>query len=126
MQIRFLSVALLLLVTGLSSCDSPTPDPRSTSDHTSSPASVVLVTIDTLRADRLSTYGYESPITPDTPTSPNLDRMARAGVVFENAYSTSSWTWPATASLLTGLSPEEHGVVDARTSFLNEALTMGR
>jgi arylsulfatase A-like enzyme len=64
----------------------------------------VLISIDTLRADHLGAYGYSRP------TSPNLDRLAAGGVVFENARSTAPWTLPAHASLLTGLAPSRHGV----------------
>jgi arylsulfatase A-like enzyme len=77
---------------------------------------LVLVLVDTLRADRMSVYGH------GRPTTPELERLAGHGTVFEQAHSTSSWTWPATASLLTGLLPEEHGVVDAQSSFLAETL----
>ncbi len=77
---------------------------------------IVLVLVDTLRADRTSVQGYHRP------TTPNLEALARRGVVFEEACSTSSWTWPATASLFTGMQPEEHGVVDAGSSFLPETL----
>src|SRR5688572_13999121 len=76
---------------------------------------VVLVVMDTLRADRLSTYGYARP------TSPHLDQLARRGTRFESCYSTASWTWPATASLLTGLTPIEHRVVNEGASYLVEA-----
>jgi len=65
---------------------------------------VLLVTIDTLRADRLSSYGYERP------TSPYLDELAAAGVRFDRAYATSSWTAPSVASLMTSLEPEVHGI----------------
>jgi arylsulfatase A-like enzyme len=65
------------------------------------------VTIDTLRADHLSSYGYPRQ------TTPVLDGLARNGVRFANAYSTSSWTVPAVSSLLTSLHPESHGVVKA-------------
>lgn len=66
---------------------------------------VVLVVIDTLRADRLPLYGYPKE------TAPFLSKLAARGVVFEKAYSASSWTAPATASILTGLYPFQHGVV---------------
>ena len=78
---------------------------------------VVLVVMDTLRADRLSAYGYPRP------TSPVLEELARRGVLHEEAHSTASWTWPATASVLTGLMPEEHGVIDETSSFLVEGVT---
>jgi arylsulfatase A-like enzyme len=68
------------------------------------PAAVVLVTIDTLRADHLPSYGYERP------TAPFLDRLARDGVLFEQAFAASSMTAPCHASLFTGLYPPQHGV----------------
>lgn len=69
-------------------------------------ASVVLVSIDTLRADRLPTYGYAKG------TTPNLDALAREGVVFERVISHCPLTLPAHASLFTGLLPPRHGVRD--------------
>jgi arylsulfatase A-like enzyme len=75
---------------------------------------VVLVLMDTLRADHLSTYGYARP------TSPRLSALAQRGVRFDACYSTASWTWPATASILTGLTTMEHGLTGARSSYLFE------
>jgi arylsulfatase A-like enzyme len=68
------------------------------------PRLVVLVSIDTLRADHLGLYGYHRP------TSPVLDALASESTVFEDAMSTSPWTLPAHASLLTGLYPSRHGL----------------
>ncbi|MDP6932732.1 MAG: sulfatase, partial [Myxococcota bacterium] len=68
-------------------------------------ANVVLISIDTLRRDHLSLYGY------DRETSPNLDALAARGITFERAVSASHWTAPAHASLLSGLHPDEHGLV---------------
>ena len=65
---------------------------------------VLVVVVDTLRADHLSSYGYARP------TSPNVDRLAQQGVLFENAYATSGYTLPSHASLLTGRYLHEHGV----------------
>jgi len=65
---------------------------------------VLIVVIDALRADHLSTYGYTRT------TSPNLDRIAGEGILFEHAYSAASYTLPSHASLVTGLYPHEHGV----------------
>lgn len=64
---------------------------------------VVLITLDTVRADHLSLYGYSRT------TTPNLDRWARQGVVFENAIAPSSWTLPSHSSIFTGLLPHQHG-----------------
>ncbi len=64
---------------------------------------VLLITLDTVRADHLSAYGYHRP------TTPHLDGLARGGVLFEHALANSSWTLPSHASLLTGRHPHEHG-----------------
>lgn len=65
---------------------------------------LVFVIIDTVRADHLSTYGYRRQ------TSPNLSQLASRALLFRNSYSASTWTLPSTASLLTGLYPDQHGV----------------
>jgi arylsulfatase A-like enzyme len=64
---------------------------------------IILVTLDTVRADHLSLYGYARP------TSPNMERWAKRGVVFEDAISSSSWTLPSHGSIFTGLLPHQHG-----------------
>jgi len=69
------------------------------------PPNIILITIDTLRPDHLSAYGHT------VATSPTIDALARGGVTFTHAYSTSSWTAPAIASLLTSTLPLRHGVV---------------
>ena len=63
---------------------------------------LLVITIDTLRADHLGTYGCSRP------TSPNLDAFAAKSVVFEQAQSSSSWTLPSLASLMTSLLPSTH------------------
>jgi arylsulfatase A-like enzyme len=68
---------------------------------------VMLLVLDTVRADHLSSYGYPRPITP------HLDRLAQEGVLFTDAYSASSWTLPSHASLLTGLPVTKHGALSA-------------
>lgn len=62
---------------------------------------VVLIVLDTTRADRLSCMGYHRP------TTPHIDRLAAEGVVYERAYTTDFWTLPAHASLFTGLYPSQ-------------------
>jgi arylsulfatase A-like enzyme len=69
------------------------------------PPNVVVVLLDTLRPDYLEVYGF------DHDTAPFLKQMAQSSVVFENAFSASSWTAPSTASIFTGLYPPEHTVV---------------
>lgn len=65
--------------------------------------SVLLVSVDTLRADRLSSYGYSRK------TSPHIDELLRSGVRFTQARTVEPLTAPALASMLTSLSPQEHG-----------------
>ncbi len=67
---------------------------------------VLVISADTLRPDHLGCYGYERN------TSPNIDALARRGALFSNALSTSSWTLPSHASMLTGRYPASHGVRD--------------
>jgi len=67
---------------------------------------IILISVDTLRADRLGCYGYAK-----VPT-PHIDRLARDGVLFKNAATSTPLTLPAHASLFTGRSPLRHGVVD--------------
>ncbi|MDA1266533.1 MAG: sulfatase [Planctomycetota bacterium] len=68
------------------------------------PPNVVVVLLDTLRADALSIYGDQPEI------APFLTGLAQESAVFDAAFSTSTWTAPATASILTGCYPDRHGV----------------
>lgn len=83
---------------------------------------VILIVIDTLRADHLSAYGY------GRKTSPNIDRLAAQGVLYEQCISASSWTLPAHASLFTGMfardhkTTSEHWELDASFDTLAELL----
>ncbi len=65
---------------------------------------LVLVTLDTLRADRLGMYGYERE------TSPQLDALAARGIRFDDAIAQAIATPPSHASILTGLNPPGHGL----------------
>jgi len=76
---------------------------------TPSPTGVLLISVDSLRSDHLSCYGYKSSTRPEILTSPTIDALAADGVLFEQAVSTTSWTVPAHKSLLTGLPDELHG-----------------
>jgi arylsulfatase A-like enzyme len=73
--------------------------------------------IDTLRADVLEPYGYPGR------TSPELSRLAREGVLFEECVSVSSWTRPAAASLLTSRSAPAHGVIRESSSLSADVAT---
>jgi len=86
------------------------------------PRGVLLISIDSLRPDHLSCYGYRSKTAPGIPTSPVIDaRLASQGLVFERALSTTSWTLPAHMALMTGQPDELHGV-----KRINQALHESR
>jgi arylsulfatase A-like enzyme len=75
------------------------------------PRQIVLVTIDTLRADHLGAYGYRRA------TSPTIDDLARAGVQVMRAYAPMARTVPAHMSMLTGLAPRSHGALHNHASI---------
>jgi len=85
-------------------------DRRSKAVSASMP-SVLLICLDTVRADHLSAYGYRRP------TTPELDRLCEDSEVYSHAVSTTSWTLPAHASVFTGLMPTEHGADFARPGY---------
>ena len=87
------------------SCSEPRPAIRN----------VLLISIDTLRADHLSGYGFPRP------TTPNIDAVAREGVLFKNVYTPVPMTLPAHASMLTGTLPPTHGLRDNLQKRLPEA-----
>jgi arylsulfatase A-like enzyme len=81
---------------------------------------VMVVVLDTVRADHLTLAGYSRS------TSPHLDRIVRLGTYFENAIASSSWTLPSHVSMLSGRAPHEHGAegaaYDGRYPMLQEML----
>jgi arylsulfatase A-like enzyme len=80
---------------------------------------VLVVTCDTLRADRLGLYGH------GRPTSPNLDALAKESVVFDRFFANASFTPPSHGSILTGLYPNAHGVLWWNDTLLPGAQTIG-
>jgi arylsulfatase A-like enzyme len=80
---------------------------------------VLLVVVDALRSDHLSSYGYSRP------SSPAIDRLAAGGALFEQAFATSSYTLPAHASIVTGLYPNQHGVEWGSSHRWAEHATIG-
>jgi arylsulfatase A-like enzyme len=86
-----------------------TPVPRA-----KGPRTVVLISLDTLRPDRLGLYGNtEGPLT----VSPRLDALAEDAVVFDQSLASSPWTLPSHMTMLTGLDPIAHGVKNAHPDF---------
>lgn len=88
-------ILALALVAGSTGCSRPATEAPN----------VVLIVLDTMRAKNWPTYGY------DRNTTPFLASLESSSVVFDNAFSTSSWTAPSTASIHTSLYPFQHGVM---------------
>jgi arylsulfatase len=87
-------------------------------DRAAAPRILLLVSVDTLRADRLGAYGSDLGLTP------NLDDLAAESQVFEWAYAPTSFTLPSVSSLLTGRYPEEIGILSNRSSIAPEIPTL--
>ena len=77
---------------------------------------VLVLVIDTVRADRCSFNGY------GRATTPRLEELARDAVVYRNAYAPAGWTAPVHASLFTGLRPEHHGLVWGNRIYLRDGV----
>jgi arylsulfatase A-like enzyme len=78
------------------------------------PPNVVLIVLDTTRADHIGAYGHRGNLTP------NLDRLGVEGTLYENAISPAEWTVPSHASLFTGLYPVTHGASFAQHRWLDD------
>jgi arylsulfatase A-like enzyme len=81
-------------------------------------SSVVFIIVDAFNAGHTSVYGY------DRPTTPNLEKLARRGMLFTNWVSNSSWTRPSFATLITGLPKKDHKVELSNQNLSNEIVTM--
>jgi len=100
-------VPLLGLLAAALSCAPPPPPPN-----------VLLITIDTLRADHSSTYGYHRD------TTPTLDALANSGARFETTYAPMSLTGPVHASIFSGLYPSTHLLLDNGLEMTREYDTL--
>lgn len=90
--------------------------PREVAPRPEPARNVIVLLVDTLRADRLRAYNPSSRV--ETPT---FDRIASEGVLFEQAQSPENWTKPACASVLTGLTPMTHGAKTAEAALPSSA-----
>jgi arylsulfatase A-like enzyme len=99
---RAARIAVVCIAFAVAACGSRAPRPN-----------VLLLVMDTTRADRCSVTGYERP------TTPRLDEFAKDGVVFDDLWSPANWTGPAHASLFTGASPLVHGFTGGSRGFLD-------
>lgn len=99
-------VALSVALLALPSCSKP-PAPN-----------IVLIVVDTLRADRLGAYGSVTGLTP------YLDQLAARGTVFANTWAPSSWTCPSVASLFTSRYPSQHHVATYDSVLADEEVSL--
>ncbi len=124
----FAAALAALLVLCLGCADSARSRPGTPPRH------LLLITVDTLRADHLSAWLYPRetssfPIDPATrggPLDDSIDGLARAGVQFARAYAPRGQTFPSIATLMTGLSPLEHGARDNRDLLSGEVPTLAQ
>lgn len=84
------------------------------------PHGIILISLDTLRADHLGCYGYHRN------TSPSIDAFSRESVVFENAAVQSPWTLPSHMSIMTSLYPSFHGVVKKSSRLPDNRVTLAQ
>lgn len=116
------SLALCLLASGLSDLAPERPAAvlrtPAAAQVTAKDYNVILISIDSLRADHLSAYGYHRD------TSPTIAALAREGVLFRSTSSTTSWTLPAHMSMLTGRSLLGHGVIFHDRSLTADVTTL--
>jgi len=82
------------------------------------PMNIIMISLDTVRADHMSLYGYERN------TTPSLEQLAAKSLVFDRAYTTFSWTLVAHMSMLTGLYPRQHGVTDQHSALPESVPTL--
>jgi arylsulfatase A-like enzyme len=82
------------------------------------PPNIVLIVMDTVRADHLSCYGHRNQ------TTPNIDRLASEGVIFENNYTVAPWTPPSHASIFTGKYPTYHRTLGKNLTLLGDNTTL--
>jgi arylsulfatase A-like enzyme len=121
-----MSIAMLVCLAG---CGGSARDPDPESQEATNPTpkvthtNVLMISVDTMRADHLGCYGYEKD------TSPNIDAIAAEGTRFEWVYAPKSSTWPSLTTLQTSLYPVTHGVrnnglrVDNKPDTLAEVLS---
>jgi arylsulfatase A-like enzyme len=107
------SLALLALFAASCTDSDPAQSGQTEANgQTSDRPNLILISIDSLRADHLGLNGYRAAFTPEQGTSPFLDRFAQSAIVYDQAWSSSSWTLPAHASMFTGLDTYSHGVAN--------------
>jgi arylsulfatase A-like enzyme len=116
---RLLACIFLLLALLLAACQPPVPAAEIPGRlEAIGQPDIVLIVIDTLRADWTTPYGFEKN------TTPELAKWAERGVLFENVRAQSSWTKMSMVSMLTSLWPRSHSIREAQDGLANGAITL--
>jgi hypothetical protein len=105
-------------ILGRAPASPPPPAPRSAASAARVRPNVLIVLVDTLRRDRLGSYGCVRGLTP------RIDAFAAESTVFDEAVAQASWTRPSVTSIFTGLFPQGHGVTGLETSLAPAATTL--
>lgn len=87
-------------------------------DYDCPDCNIIILMIDTLRTDHMGSYGYPRD------TTPNIDKLAKEGILFENMIAQSSWTKPSVGSLFTGLYPKNHGAWEGDQKLSEDKLLL--
>jgi arylsulfatase A-like enzyme/uncharacterized membrane protein YbhN (UPF0104 family) len=113
------TLAIVAPTTSLLSQNGSADTPRTRPAPPAGAGNVIVIVVDTLRADHLPAWGYAGTRTP------NLDAFAAESVRFEHAYANSSWTRPSFASILTGRYASSHGAMGKMDALPHDLVTMG-
>ncbi len=108
-------ISLLLIVAFISFYPSSSTEIRPIKSIKKPSLNIIFLLVDALRADHLSCYGYSKN------TSPNIDQIAKEGILFSNAFANSSWTKPTTATIFSSLYLSSHNVNNVSTGLSEEA-----
>ncbi len=116
---KTLSIITIIIVVTFSPSCNPSSNSQQQVTHLPEKTKVILITLDTTRADRIGCYGY------DLASTPTLDMLAQRGLLFERAYTPVPLTLPSHASILTGRYPREHGIrVNGRNTLNAQSTTL--
>ena len=108
MKIRFIYIIIFTILV-IIACAESTEEPQENLSQINTQQNIILIIIDTLRADHLSCYGYHRY------TSPSIDSLAAEGTLWANAQAQAPWTLPAHATIWTGLSVRSHRTVNPQS-----------
>ncbi|MCK5116619.1 MAG: sulfatase [Candidatus Aegiribacteria sp.] len=117
MKIRF-SYIVMFAILVIIACAEPAEEPSENLSQINTHQNIILIILDTLRADHLSCYGYHRY------TSPSIDSLAAEGTLWANAQAQAPWTLPAHASIWTGLSVRSHRTIIPQAVYMDSGASV--